>query len=364
MTKELFSVDKDVFSVGTHNGKYFGPEVIDDMIKNFSTLKEKDPSFKVPLKLDIFQGAIEEAKADKRLHAGAPGGVPAFGFVDSLQKVGEKLVAHIVNVPRKLKDIIDAKGYRQVSIEMVQNFSSGAERLGNVLKGVALLGVDNPGCKNLDEVWRFYGQEPIADEVLHVFVVEDNFKEEGTMTPQEEQKLRDDLAKAEKDAKDFKAANESLTSELSTVKTTAAAATQKATELADGQRKADIQHFMDVQKKEGRILPKHEQAILAVFNSLDDSVTVEFALADGKKENKSVRKVFEEMIASMPKLIDFKEKSEKGEETSAFTAQSEEEAGPVERQELHFKATEYIKAHPGTLYRDALVAISKPEPKA
>jgi hypothetical protein len=352
MSKETFSVDKDIFSVGTHNGSHYGPEVLDAMVQNFETLKTKDPSFRVPLKIDVFKFADGQ-----RFH----GGIPAFGYASALKRVGDKIVATITDIPRKLKDIIDNKGYRQVSIELMEKFTHPmVGPLNNTLKAIALLGVDNPGCKSLDEVWSFYGAVAGQEDLATEFVVEDNTKQEAHMTDQEALDLKAKLAKAEQDAKDFQAKVTGLEGELKVTKEAATAAETRASQLADGQRKAGIAQFVEARKAEGKLLPAHEQAVIAVFESIDDAKTVEFALADGKKEQKTVRSMFEEMLASMPKLVEFKEKTgEAKPEDTKFQAQDEAIHGPAERQELHFKAGEYLKAHPEVTYRDALIEVSK-----
>ncbi len=351
MAKETFTVEKDIFTVGNHNGDFYGEQVLDEVIANFEKMKD---NFKVPLKIDVMKYAPDASK----FH----GGVPAFGWVTALRKESGRLFAKIENVPKKLKEIIENKGYRQVSIELLTNFKQGTERLGHVLKGIALLGVEHPGCENLTDIWKFYEAEFEGEEVK-VFVVEENKKEEHmALTPEQEQELRDKATKAEKDAADAKTFAAKLEQEKKDLQAKIDEDNRKARELADSQRKEGIRLFVEAQVKAGHILPKHTVLVTSVMESLDNSAELKFKAADGKEEVLSPLKAFERLVADMPELVKLGQKTTEGEkapETKEFEAKPEAEAGTEASQKLDFAAREYMKEHKDVTYRDALVIVSR-----
>jgi len=344
MPKETFSTIKDIFAAGRWNGDEYTEADIDDLIKNFELLSQ-EPNFKVPLKVDFF-------KETKEKHHG---GQPAVGWITKLTKEGKKLFAQIDHIPKVVKELIEKKAYRQVSSEIRWNLKKGEQRLRRVLTGVALLGVEVPGVSTLEEFSALYSLELEEDEEVRSYIFE---TKEGAMTPEEIKKLQDEKAALEKSLQEQKDFTTKLEGEKKAAEAKLAEEAKKAADLANDQRKADIKAFVELKKTEGKILPAQEEKVIQVFEALDDSKMVIFTNADKKEEQKSIRKVFEELFDSMPKIIDFAPKSKEGEKTEEFVAKPESEAGTKESQELAFKAKKYM-AENKCSYNDALVAVSK-----
>jgi hypothetical protein len=348
MAKETFQTVKDIFSVGKWNGDEYTESDIDEMIKNFERLTQEDVNFKVPLKVDFFKD-----KKDK-----SHGGQPAVGWVTKLKKEGKRLYAHIENIPKVVKELIETKAYRQVSAEIVWNMKKGEERLRRVLTGVALLGVEIPGVSNLEEFAALYSLELKDDEILKSYITENK---ESIMTEAEVLKLQEEKLAAEKSAVEAKEYTAKLEGEKKILEDKVAVEQRKSQDLADSQRKTEIKNFVEAKKTEGKILPAHEAQVMQIFDSLEESKTVKFTNAEGKEEEKSIRKVFESYIDSLPKIIDFKVKSKEGtdEETlKDFTCKPEDIAGSKESQILAEKAKKFA-AEKKCSYSEALIAVSK-----
>lgn len=131
---KTFEFDAEIFSTGKWNGDKYSEQDLDDLIENFNALAD---SVKPPVKLG---------------HAWKEG-QPALGWVKSLKKVGNKLVATLTEVPEIVYEAITAGRYKRVSSEIYWNFKSAAGKTFNyVLKAVALLGADIPAVDNLKDL--------------------------------------------------------------------------------------------------------------------------------------------------------------------------------------------------------------------
>ena len=119
----------EVFATGTHNGDKYTEADLDDMVAAFGHL-----DYKPPLKA----GHSEDRK-----------GMPALGWVQNLRRMGEKLVADFIDLPRLVYDAIRDKRYNTVSSEVYWNLERGGKKYRRALKAVALLGAEIPAVANL-----------------------------------------------------------------------------------------------------------------------------------------------------------------------------------------------------------------------
>jgi hypothetical protein len=351
---ETFTTEKDIFSVGTWNGDKYTLEDLDDMVANFNKLKAEEKNFRVPLKVNFF-------KPENVVKGSFHGGVPAVGWIEDMYRNGEKLFARIVEIPRVVKDLIDKKAFRQVSAEMVWNMKHNAERLRRVITGVALLGVETPGVGNLDEFAKLYGLELKEGEIVKEYITQ---QEETLMTPEEIKKLLDQLAASEKAAQEAKDYAAKLDAEKKDLEVKVTEADQKMRELADGQRKEEIKNFVTKASTEGKILPKHVAAVTSILEGIEVSKTVKFT-ADGKEQEVSVNKLFCDFINELPKLVEFKEKTEEvelpGADLKEFVAKPE--LGDEKAQKLDFLIKAHCKKNEGMDYATAYSAVAKEHPE-
>lgn len=124
---------------------------LDEIVANFAALKDV---IVPPVKLghsDV-QGILQ---AD---------GYPAAGWItDVRKKTDEVLEADFGKVPAKIADIIEAGGYRKVSVEVWKSFDVDGKTYSNVLTAVALLGNETPAVSTLDDIVALYARRaPIA----------------------------------------------------------------------------------------------------------------------------------------------------------------------------------------------------------
>lgn len=118
-----------IFKAGEWNGRTYNVADIDKIIEHF------DPSgdFRPPVKL----GHNEAVDA------------PAFGWVTSLRRAGETLVADFGDVDATLIEGIRTARYGTVSVELATNLRRNGRRLSLVLMAVAILGAQVPAVGGL-----------------------------------------------------------------------------------------------------------------------------------------------------------------------------------------------------------------------
>jgi len=362
MQVQTYETVKEIFAPGKWNGEEYTEKDIDDMIASFNTM-QKDSTIKVPLKINLFDNAVKE---DKR-----HGGMPAVGWVKELNKIGGRLYAHIVGIPKKIKELIDNKAYRQVSIEFYKKFKVAGEQLSNVLTGIALLGVEMPGVHTLDEFGRLYQQE--EGEGFTNFIYEENLKdkkqviepepkkEEVKMTEQELQAIKDAKEKAEKETVEAKAFSEQLKAEKIELEKKTAETEAKLKELTDSQRKNDINAFVAKLETEGKLLPKHKDMVIALMTNLNETGNVKY-MSEGVEKTASMPELFKSMLDGMPKLIDMKEKAADNgvDKNDKFKEFKETSVGTVESQKMDYLAKKYMEEK-SCSYGEALIAVSKIE---
>lgn len=154
----------EVLATGTYRTVAGNPftlttEHLDEAVANFSKLQAH---VKPPIKL----GHGEQQ------FVAQPNGQPALGWIAGLERRGDKVVAHVADMPKALRTMIAQRRYRRVSPELSlafqrsdyeKNLKSGVS--GVVIEGVSLLGADIPQIPNLadlDALASFLGsQEPL-----------------------------------------------------------------------------------------------------------------------------------------------------------------------------------------------------------
>lgn len=154
----------EIFSAGKWNEDEYSVNDLHEIVRAFESIKV---GFRPYLKL---------GHNDKQQLAKSSG-LPSIGWVDRLYVRGTKLLADFTHIPEKVYKLIKAKAYRKVSCEIYWNLTVDGNKYSRVLGGVALLGAENPGVMNLDDILGNYsfkwGNE---DNRVALFEKEDNFK--------------------------------------------------------------------------------------------------------------------------------------------------------------------------------------------
>jgi len=127
-----------------------GDKDLDEIVTSFEEIKgNKEINYEPPVKLghSARQKLLQED------------GYPAAGWVSSLKKVGNKLLASFVGVPKKIAELIEAGAYKKVSSEIYTAYEIGGKKYGKALKAVSLLGADIPAVKTLNDIVAQYSDE-------------------------------------------------------------------------------------------------------------------------------------------------------------------------------------------------------------
>ncbi|HET7558876.1 MAG TPA: hypothetical protein VFK80_02860 [Limnochordia bacterium] len=117
-----------------------------------------------------------------------------------------------------------------------------------------------------------------------------------------------------------------LEAQLNKYKADAERATTLEQQLATAKAEArvrDAKAFIEAQKHEGRVLPKHEAQLVALMTALDDEQTITFA-ENGKQVSQKPAEMLRAYVEGLPKLIEFRETSDgegKGDEVGDDPAQ-------------------------------------------
>jgi hypothetical protein len=118
----------EIFRTGTWNGDKYTETDLDDIVSAFDKA-----GFKPPVKL----GHAEKS------------GDPAFGFVDSVKRTGDRLVASLIDLPDTLAAAIKDRRFDSVSSEIFFNLKRDGQKFRRALKAVALLGAEIPAVAGL-----------------------------------------------------------------------------------------------------------------------------------------------------------------------------------------------------------------------
>jgi hypothetical protein len=141
----------EVFRPGKWNGDKYTISDLDEIISSFDK-----GLFNVPVKL----GHSEEP------------GEPAYGWVESLRRVGDRLVADLSDLPDTIYQAIVDRRFDAVSSEIFLNLERDGEKLPLALKAVALLGAEIPavaGLKPLRDSLRGFSEAELADVRTYSF---------------------------------------------------------------------------------------------------------------------------------------------------------------------------------------------------
>lgn len=135
----------EIFSTGVWNNDEYTIEDLHGMVRGFDDNKIGYRPF-LKLGHDPDQKLLQKD------------GYPAAGWVDRIYVVGDKLVADFCDIPKKIFDLIKIKAYRKVSCEIYWNLKVGEKLYTKLLGAVALLGADNPGVMNLNDILGQYAK--------------------------------------------------------------------------------------------------------------------------------------------------------------------------------------------------------------
>jgi hypothetical protein len=317
---ETFSFEKNILATGVWNDTKFEDTDLDDILTNFNELNGYR---NVPCKL----GHTDKQKILQE------DGLPAAGWITELKKVGNKLIAKIDNVPSKIKELIENKAYRDVSVELLKNYKdkNTGKSYKWLLTAVALLGVDAPAVKGLGDFVALYG-EISEDNIININFNELNssISNATTINNIEEEKM-DELEMLKKENDTLKQEIERLKKELGTeiepkeedmvcnpedkkkmseleAKIEALEAEKK--NFIEEKRNKEIESIVDSYSIEGnmKVLPYQKVLFTELFKSLSDEKVLKFSEND-KEENISAFDMLKKILDGMPEQVKFNEEA-------------------------------------------------------
>src|SRR3990167_788154 len=175
--------DIEIFAAGTWNGDKYSVADLDHMVAAFDGV-----GYRPPVKLG---------------HTDDPG-APAFGWVEKIWRVGNKLLANFMDLPTAVFIAIKNRRYDSVSSEIFWNLKRDAAVFPRALKAVALLGAGIPGVAGLKPLREAFNGA-VGD--IHVY----------KLTPEEIMGKDDDKVAAELTAAQTKIAE--LTAQVAKLQT-------------------------------------------------------------------------------------------------------------------------------------------------
>lgn len=321
--------DREIFASGTHNGIKIKDEDLDDIV---AAAKEMD-----------FRPAIKMGHNDDV-------GAPAFGYVENIRRVANKIIADFVDLPQEIYDAIKSKRFERVSAEILLGFKRAGKTYRKVLGAIALLGAEIPGVSGLKPLHQFGSTE--YDGKLTV-----NFND------------RSEYVMNEEEAKALKAQLEALAAQNATLQQNFAAisADAEATKkrLADTsadletERKKHIERDID-SKVNAVTIPAFRGCVKALYQAVMLGETkLTFDAHAAVDPSKAVDALVEQLNKAS-KLI-FTEKAASNTEFSATGSTADADADPGA--EVQKRVEKYRSEHPSVGYNEALRNVLNLDPE-
>jgi len=261
----MANLKQEILAVGKWNNMQFTHADLKSIAASFASLNNV---LKVPLKL----GHNDEQPVTD--------GQPALGWVTDVEVIGDKLVAIFDHVPDIMMAAFEAKRYRSVSVELDLNVSHKGTTYDFVLTAVALLGADMPAVNVLNDLGALLSRNSYLPQSDYVAGRQASFSsingniQETIMTPEEEAKLRQQLAEAQAKLTTEQANFAALQSRSDKEKEEADAkfakleAEQKATRVTAA--RVHFTTMLETEVSEKRITPAQREAFTKVLGIDDD----------------------------------------------------------------------------------------------
>ena len=179
----------EIFRAGEWNGDKYSRADLDEMVRNFDRV-----GYRPPVKLG---------------HKAASG-APASGWVKSIRRVGDRLVADLMDLPKQIYEAIKGRRFDAVSAEIFWNLKRSGKTFKRALKAIALLGAETPAVSGLKPLRESFSAEDLRH--VHVYATSEHVATSEDETMGDDAKLEEMQAELEK----LKAEKASLEQKLST----------------------------------------------------------------------------------------------------------------------------------------------------
>ncbi len=315
---EMYRVDGvEVFSEGEWNGDAYSMQDLEGMVSAFEEHKQGMRPF---LKLGH----------DKNQKLLQKDGMPAAGWIDRLYIKGNKLLADFVDIPKKVKDLIDRRAYRKVSSEIYCGVKVGDKTYPYMLGAVALLGADTPGVSNLSDILSMYSAAGFKE--IKGYAASDEFesrtyefaasnKKETKMEKSEaEIKLETQLEQADKEKKDLEAKvkefglkQDEADKELEALREFKKASEEEKQKLLQEKQDAERETFLQGLISEKLCTPSMKQFAKALIGPELKEYSFKVGSEEKKMDKQQALKEMLKLFAAA-KDVNFDESSDQGEQ--------------------------------------------------
>ena len=345
MRQLTHEVEVEVFRAGDYGEKgRYTPDDLDALVRDY------DPQLhEAPVTIDHQQSG------------------PAFGWVRSLRRGGDLLIARLKSLDEQFRDLLKQGAFKKRSVELYGQFQQTGRPY---LRAVSFLGARIPEVKGL------------ADPIFHdsgEFVAID-FSEPSTATVEADQADTTACEKEPEVATGVAVASESTSAVATTQMAEADAslrqlqhekeeAERELAAIRRTQRRTQLQSFCQTLKHQGKFLPAWEKLGIVDFLESLDALPLQQAdisvcrFGEGDPQPITPLEWFKAFLASLPPFVPLGEVA--NDDASATrrdaaipqpTAQVPVSHGSIE---LHRKALAFQDRNPGLSYVDALKAVAK-----
>lgn len=325
MTYSISGVE--VFSAGVWNGDEY---TLDDLNEMVTAFNETNKGVRPYIKLghDDQQELLQKD------------GLPAAGWIERLYIQGNKLVADINDIPKKVYDLIQTKAYRKVSSEIYWNLKVGEKLYKRFLGAVALLGADMPGVMNLSDILGQYkamtSELPkiYSENIFEIKQNEVTLEDEGKNMPTEKElQLEAEIKSYKLSAEEQKAALDAALAEAAEFKKYKAEQEANTAKALAEAKEAKDQAFISELVNENLCTPAMKPFVAALLGEEKK----EYSVKNAKNEEQKLTK--NELLKETLKLfkaigeVNLDESSKSGDTKSQVDKQQDEEIAKY--QETH-----------------------------
>jgi hypothetical protein len=248
----------EIFRPGRWNGQDYTLQDVDDLVDSYADL-----GYIAPVKL---------GHADKD-------GAPAYGWVSQIRRAGNRVIAMLTDLPDDLYDLIRAKRYNSVSVEIYKNLSRNGKVYSRALKAVALLGAQIPAVSGLKPLSESLSADDTFDEILSIDIKDDIMSDDIARLKEENTQLQAELVKLR--SQDFKSEldklNQTIESKEQAIVTAAAKIAALETELNRNRIAGKVSKVT---------IPAYRPIVEALYLAVDGAKVVKFA--DGEKTGEAL----------------------------------------------------------------------------
>ncbi len=335
--------DVEIFSVGKWNDEKFTENDLDNLVKSFDELGTE-------LKPYVKLGHDDKQKLLQK------DGYPSIGWITKLKRNGEKLLADISGMPKKIYELVQSKAYGRWSPEIYFNLQNKDKKYPRVLKALSLLGGDTPACTNLDDYINLYEAESYED--VKTYMVNDNniISEKVIMLDNRQEDNMEEIKKLQEELKakeeQFSLKEKELQTKIEDLKKYK----DEINKLEKEKHENEVKLFINNAVKEGKISPAQVNYFtsFALSESLEisESGLKIYSFVDNnetkKIEFKNNFELVKQMIDNSPKMFEFNEKTEN----------MQPDKGLNDDEKLNSKIENYAKEHKMN-YSEAYKIITK-----